>query len=157
MGPPSIPARGVRTPRFWTVSCAVGQRFVNQRLAPDGGEMRAVEVEDSCGWLMTFGNGALGVCHAGRSKVGRAPGLEIRVYGSRGAVQAILSDDLPGSELLRVASAAEQRFEPAEVPQRLATPMPDTEVWHRRFHRSLITGISSTRSAGMSDGKSAEL
>ena len=100
--------------------------------------MLAVEVEDSCGWLMNFDNGALGVCHAGWSTVGRAPGLEIRVYGSRGAVQAILSDDLPGSELLRTASAAEQRFEPAEVPQRLATPMPDTEVWRCRFHHSLI-------------------
>jgi predicted dehydrogenase len=118
--------------------CAVGRRFVNQRPGPEGGEMLAVEVEDSCGWLMNFGSGALGVCHAGWSTVGRAPGLEIRVYGSRGAVQAILSDDLPGSELLRTASAAEQRFEPAKVPQRLATPMPDTEVWRRRFHHSLI-------------------
>ena len=118
--------------------CASGRNFVPARPGPDGSGSLPVEVEDSCGWLMDFANGALGVCHAGWSTVGRAPGLELRVYGSAGAVQVILSNDLPGSEVLRVASAAEQIFAPAPVPARLATPMPDTELWRLRFHHSLI-------------------
>lgn len=118
--------------------CASGRTFVSARPGPDGAGSLPVEVEDSCGWLMDFANGVLGVCHAGWSTVGRAPGLEFRVYGSDGAVQAILSDDLPGSEVLRVASAAGQSFAAEPVPARLATPIPDTELWRRRFHHSLI-------------------
>jgi predicted dehydrogenase len=118
--------------------CASGRNFVPQRPGPDGTGSLPVEVEDSCGWLMDFASGALGVCHAGWSTVGRAPGLEFRVFGSNGAVQAILSDDLPGSEVLRVATTAGQSFTDTPVPARLATPIPATELWRRRFHHSLI-------------------
>ena len=97
-----------------------------------------IDVEDSCGWLMEFANGALAVCHAGWTTIGRAPGLEFRVYGAHGAAQVILSDDLPGSEVLRVATAAEQRFEPVEIPARLATPIAPPTVWRRRFQHNLI-------------------
>jgi predicted dehydrogenase len=132
--------------------CAAGRTFVGARPSPTGGDAMPVEVDDSCGWLMNFANGALGVCHAGWSTVGRAPGLEVRVYGSQGAVQVMLSDDLPGSEMLRVASATEQSFRPESVPDRLATPIPSTELWRRRFHHSLIQhfvdGIRSGRPEG---------
>ena len=80
---------------------AIGRTIVPQRRRPDGNAMVPIDVEDSCGWLMDFANNALGVCHAGWAAIGRAPGLEVRVYGSRGAAQVMLSDDLPGSEALR--------------------------------------------------------
>jgi predicted dehydrogenase len=118
--------------------CAAGRTIIPQRRRPDSGEVVAIDVEDSCSWLMEFANGALGVCHAGWATIGRAPGIELRVYGSRGAVQVVLSDDLPGSEMLRAATAAEQRFEPAEIPDRLATPIPPPAVWRRRFQHNLI-------------------
>lgn len=118
--------------------CATGRTFVSERPPDDGNRMLPVEVEDSCGWLMHFANGALGVCHAGWSTVGRAPGLEIRLFGSRGAVQVRLSEDLPSSELLSVASADAPNFEPMAVPERLATPIPPPEIWRRRFQHNLI-------------------
>jgi predicted dehydrogenase len=40
--------------------------------------------------------------------------------------------------MLRVATAAEQRFEPAEIPARLATPIPPPTVWRRRFQHNVI-------------------
>jgi predicted dehydrogenase len=79
--------------------CAAGRTFVAERPAPEGGGVLPIKVEDTYCWLMNFANGALGVCHTGWSTVGRAPGLEIRVYGSRGAVQVMRSEELPGSEL----------------------------------------------------------
>jgi predicted dehydrogenase len=118
--------------------CAAGRTIIPQRHRPESGEVIMIDVEDSCGWLMEFANGALAVCHAGWTTIGRAPGLEFRVYGSHGAVQVVLSDDLPGSEVLRVATAAEQCFEPAEIPARLATPIPSPIGWRRRFQHNLI-------------------
>ena len=118
---------------------AAGRRFTDARPAAEGGGTLAVEVEDSCGWLMEFASGALGVCHAGWATVGRAPGLEFRVFGSRGAVQAMLSDDLPDSERLLVADGTEQSFRPAEIPRRLATPIPPPAHWRQRFHHNLIS------------------
>jgi predicted dehydrogenase len=118
--------------------CAAGRTFVPERYLPDGSGPVAIDVEDSCAWLMEFGGGALGLAHAGWATVGRAPGLELRVYGSNGAAQCVLSDDLPGCEMLRIASAADQRFLPAEIPARLQTPLPPSEPWWRRFHYNLI-------------------
>lgn len=117
---------------------AAGRTIIPARRRPGGDEVVSIDVEDSCGWLMEFANGALGVCHAGWATVGRAPGLELRIYGSQGAAQVVLSDDLPGSEVLRVATAVDQRFEPAEIPARLATPIPPSTVWRRRFQHNLI-------------------
>jgi predicted dehydrogenase len=117
---------------------AAGRTLIPERPLPDGSGTATIDVDDSCAWLMDFASGAFGVCHAGWATVGRAPGLEIRVYGSRGAAQVVLTDDLPGSESLRLATAADQRFVPAAIPDRLATPMPPTEPWWRRFHHNLI-------------------
>jgi predicted dehydrogenase len=118
--------------------CAAGRTLIPERKLPTGEGVARIVVDDSCVWLMEFANGALGACHAGWATVGRAPGLEIRVYGSDGAARIMLSDDLPGSEVLHVASAKEQRFEAAAIPDRLATPLPVTAPWYRRFHHNLI-------------------
>jgi predicted dehydrogenase len=37
-----------------------------------------------------------------------------------------------------VATAAEQVFRPVEIPPRLATPLPLSAPWYRRFHQNLI-------------------
>ncbi len=118
--------------------CATGRRYTDARPSAEDGAPRPVEVEDSCAWLMEFASGATGVCHAGWATVGRAPGLEFRVFGSDGAVQAMLSDDLPGSERLLVANGTEQSFRPAEIPPRLATPIPPPAHWRERFQQALI-------------------
>ena len=118
--------------------CAAGRRFTDARPDADGGSMLPVEVEDSCAWIMNFTSGALGVCHAGWVQLGRAPGLEIRVYGSKGAAQVMLSEDLPGSEVLRIATQDAPSLAPVEVPARLATPIPPPEIWRRRFHHALV-------------------
>lgn len=118
---------------------AAGRTWIPERPAFVGGGPVAVDVDDSCVWLMEFAGGALGVCHAGWATVGRAPGLELRIYGSDGAAQVVLSDDLPGSEILRVATADDQRFMPTDIPARLATPLPFDAPWWRRFHHNLIS------------------
>lgn len=86
-----------------TSVCAGSRTWVHERLRPDAPGTVHVESDDSTAWLMEFASGASGMCHASWSTVGRAPGLEIRVFGSRGAARCKLSDDLPGAQGLWVA------------------------------------------------------
>ena len=117
---------------------AKARTFVPERPAADGRGRVPVEVDDSCVWLMDFANGALGSGHAGWTTIGRPPGTEIRIYGSQAAAQVVLSDDLPGSESLRIATAPEHAFQAVEIPPRFATPMPISAPWYRRFHQNLV-------------------
>jgi predicted dehydrogenase len=116
--------------------CGIGRTIVQERPLPDGGTAR-VEVDDSTGWLMEFANGATGICHAGWATVGRPPGVEVRVFGSRGAAEVVLSDDLPGDEVLRIAGT-DGRFLPAEIPSRLYKRLPDLGSWAVTWPAHLI-------------------
>jgi predicted dehydrogenase len=118
-------------------AAAASRTLISERPQPKGGT-RAIEVDDSTAWLTTFANGALGVCHAGWATAGRGPGLELRVYGSRGAVQCRLADDLPGGEGLWQADVMDQRFIPVEIPARLAAGAPLDWPWWRRFQFGLV-------------------
>lgn len=120
--------------------CAAGRTLIPERPLSDGSGTALVTVDDSCAWLMDFANGALGICHAGWATIGRAPGLELRVYGSRGAARCVLSDDLPGAEELRIASIDDQRFLPVEIPARLSVAS-GTGPWWFRFPANLIRGF----------------
>jgi predicted dehydrogenase len=117
---------------------AAGKTFVGERPDPRGEGFLPVDVEDSCAWLMEFANGALGVAHAGWSIAGRPPGFEVRIYGSEGAVECRLADDLPGSESLRRASPGEQRFEPAAIDLDAQTVLAADTPWWLRFQHNLI-------------------
>ncbi|HEY7036598.1 MAG TPA: Gfo/Idh/MocA family oxidoreductase [Thermomicrobiales bacterium] len=116
--------------------CARGRTLVPERPRPDGGT-QPVEVDDSTAWLMEFANGATGICHAGWATVGRPPGLELRVFGSRGAAEVFLSDEVPGEEALLVAGT-DGRFLPAEIPSRLYKRVPDLGAWWRTWSGHLI-------------------
>jgi predicted dehydrogenase len=116
--------------------CAIGRTLVPVRPLPEGGTAR-VEVDDSTAWLMEFANGATGICHAGWATVGRPPGLEVRVFGSRGAAEVFLSDEAPGDEALLIAGT-DGRFVPAEMPTRLYKRLPDLGSWSRSWPAHLI-------------------
>lgn len=116
--------------------CATGRTLVPNRPSGEGGT-RHVEVDDSTAWLMEFARGATGICHAGWATVGRPPGLELRIFGSRGAAEVFLSDEVPGDEALLVAGV-DGRFLPAEIPSRLFKRLPDLGAWWRTWPGHLI-------------------
>lgn len=126
--------------------CATGRTWTPERELADGSGLATVEVDDSTAWLMEFADGAIAACHAGWSTVGRPPGIEVRVFGSRGAVRCLLSDELPGAEGLWLAGP-DGHFQPVELPSCLSQHMPETGGWAfqwpahliRRFVSSLTT------------------
>lgn len=84
---------------------ATSRTWVAERPERERPGYRHVDGDDSTSWLMEFVSGATGLCHASWSTVGRPPGLEIRVYGSRGAARCVLADDLPGAQGFWIAGA----------------------------------------------------
>jgi predicted dehydrogenase len=116
--------------------CATGRTIIPERPRPGGGSRR-IDIDDSTAWLMEFASGATGICHAGWATVGRPPGLELRVFGSRGAAEVFLSDEVPGEEALLIAGV-DGHFQPAEIPTRLYKRVPNLGAWWRTWPAHLI-------------------
>ncbi len=117
--------------------CATSRTWISERPAAGGAGMARVDVDDSTAWLMEFGNGAIGACHAGWATAGRPPGVELRVFGSEGAVRCALSDELPDAQGLWLAGP-EGHFLPVDIPNRLSASMPEQGGWWFRFPAHLI-------------------
>ena len=110
---------------------AVGQNLIDERPLADGSGTRPVTVDDSTGWLIEYQNGGKGIGHAGWATPGRSPGLEIRIYGSRGAARVELSDEFPGDEALWLAG-------PDGVFIRQELPPPPDRPWYAAWIAALV-------------------
>ena len=95
---------------------------------------------------MEFASGAIGICHAGWSTVGRPPGIEVRVFGCRGAVRCLLSDEFPGAEGLWQAGP-DGHFRSVEIPSQLAALMPESGGWAYQWPAHLIRRFVSSLTA----------
>jgi predicted dehydrogenase len=141
--------------------CATSRTWITERPTLDGDGIVPVQVDDSTAWLMEFANGAIGECHAGWATVGRPPGLEVRVFGSTGAVRCILSDELPDAQGLWLAGP-DGRFLPVPVPDRLSAQMPAEGAWWFRLPahliRRFVAEIAANETAGptFADGLAAQ-
>ena len=125
-----------------TSVCASSRTWVNERPLRDAPGTVRVESDDSTAWLMEFASGASGICHASWSTAGRAPGLEIRVFGSRGAARCQLSDDLPGAQGLWVAGP-DGHFRHVSVEQPTAGSSEPVAPWWVDFPSRLIRDFVS--------------
>jgi predicted dehydrogenase len=103
------------------LSAVVGQmrNAIPQRLIRDYGEVKPINVEDGCVWLGNFKNGALATFQTSFITIGGYPGIEIRLYGSRGALISRLVEEFGVTETLLAATPEKAEFQPQEIPDRL--------------------------------------
>jgi predicted dehydrogenase len=133
--------------------CASSRTWIPRRLLPEEPALATVDVDDGTAWLMEFASGAMGVCHAGWATAGRPPGLEVRVYGSGGAVRCILSDDLPNMEGLWLAGM-DGHFQEAGIPARSSALIAEVGPWWLRWTSGLIRDFVADIETGVSTGPS---
>jgi predicted dehydrogenase len=129
---------------------ATMSNFVPERLIRGLEGRRRFQVEDGTVALVEFAGGAQGMLQTSYVAVGNYPGIEIRVYGSKGAAVARLVTEFDQAETLTLATADEVEFRPvplteAELPPgtTLATPWP--ELYFRNLIRFFVDEIVEGR------------
>lgn len=95
--------------------------FIKNRPVKENPEERLdVGVDDSTVWLATYENGAHGVMQASKVAIGTAPGVELRIYGSKGALWIRLAESDGGFDRLWTATLDNQNFVEVDVPRPFA-------------------------------------
>ena len=95
------------------------KNFVPQRLIKDKGRMMPINIEDASIWLAEFKNGAQGTFQSSFVAVGNYPGVEVRIFGSKGAIIARLVEEGGVSESLKTATSDQPEFREIEMPSRV--------------------------------------
>ena len=98
-----------------------------------------INVDDGTVALVEFASGAQGMLQTSIVAVGNYPGIEIRVYGSKGAAVGRLVTERGMAETLTFARADAVEFEPVTLPT--ADFPPGTSLrteWRELYYRNLV-------------------
>ncbi|SFR88212.1 Gfo/Idh/MocA family protein [Sphingomonas jatrophae] len=124
--------------------------YVPERLVRGLEGRQRFKVEDGTVALVEYQGGTQGMLQTSYVAVGNYPGVEIRVYGSKGAAVARLISEFGVAETLKRASADSVEFKPVELGDdvlppgtTLATPWP--ELYYRNLIRFFTDEILEDR------------
>ena len=108
--------------------------YIKERhVKEDPQEVLPVGVDDSTIWLALFANGAQGVFQASKVAIGNAPGVELRIYGSKGALWIRLVETPEGFDRIWTASREDMNFQEVKIPN----DFPDND-WPRHYFSRLV-------------------
>jgi predicted dehydrogenase len=118
-----------------------------------------MNIDDGDIYLGEYVNGALCSVQTSFVTVGNYPGLEARVYGSKGALICRLVEEFGIAETLKGAKPNDVEFKDIPIPQRLYPPGgSDRESWRTLFYANLISSFmneilseDSTTQGGFAD------
>ena len=115
------------------------KNFVPERVVRATGTMMRMNIDDGDIFLAEFGNGAIGSVQTSFVTVGNYPGIEVRLYGSNGAIITRLVEEFGIAETIKIATPDDVEFKEVEVPQRFypegGSPR---EAWNTLFYSNLI-------------------
>jgi predicted dehydrogenase len=130
------------------------KNFIPERVVRATGTMMRMNIDDGDIFIGEFASGALGSVQTSFVTVGNYPGLEARVYGSKGALICRLVEENGVCESLRSAKADSVEFREMPVPERFYPPGGSKqESWRTLFYANLV---SSFISEILSDGPENE-
>lgn len=115
------------------------KNFVPERVVRATGTMMRMNIDDGDIFLAEFANGAIGSVQTSFVTVGNYPGIEVRLYGSDGAIITRLVEEFGIAETIKIATPDDVEFKEIEVPQRFypegGSPR---EAWNTLFYSNLI-------------------
>lgn len=114
--------------------------FVPRRVVRGYGEnLQDIRVEDGTVALAEFESGAQGILQTSYVAVGNYPGVELRVYGSKGAAVARLVEENGVAETLRFATADQVEFRDVALPESAYPPGTTLHTpWPELYYRNLV-------------------
>jgi predicted dehydrogenase len=113
--------------------------YVQERMVRGYQGMVRMPVDDGTVALVEFTSGAQGVLQTSYIAVGNYPGVELRVYGSRGAAVARLVTEFGVAETLHRATPDDVEFRPVEIPSEMLPPGTSLATpWAELYYRNLV-------------------
>lgn len=123
----------------FTSVVGVLRNFVPERVVRATGRMMRMNIDDGDIFLGEFANGAIGSIQSSFVTVGNYPGIEVRLYGSRGAIITRLVEEFGIAETIKTATPDAVEFVEREVPERFYPPGGNPrETWYTLFYANLI-------------------
>ncbi len=126
------------------------RNFVPERVVRGEEGRQKIMIDDGTVGLVEFARGTLGTLQTSYVTVGNYPGVEIRVYGSKGAAIARLISEFDVAETLMHATPDAVEFMPFPLTEKalppgttLATPWP--ELYYRNLVRHFVDEILGDR------------
>ena len=120
------------------------KNFIPERIVRATGTMMRMNIDDGDIFIGEFADGSIGSIQTSFVTVGNYPGIEARVYGSKGALICRLVEENGICESLKVATADAVEFREIEVPQRFYPPGGSKrESWRSLFYANLISSLLS--------------
>lgn len=115
------------------------RNFVPSRIVRETREMTRVNIDDADMWIAEFGGGRLASVQSSYVTVGNYPGIEVRIYGSEGALILRLVEEFGICQTLKGAKKDAVEFVDLEIPDRFFPPGTDsTEPWPYLFYSNLV-------------------
>jgi predicted dehydrogenase len=115
------------------------KNFIPERMVRDTGTKMRMNIDDGDIFIAEFANGAIGSVQTSFVTVGNYPGIEVRLYGSKGAIITRLVEEFGIAETIKLATPDDVEFKEVEVPAKF---YPEgghpRETWYTLFYANLI-------------------
>ncbi len=118
------------------------RNFIPERVVRATGTMMRMNIDDGDIFIGEYASGAIGSIQTSFVTVGNYPGLEARVYGSKGALICRLVEENGICESLKGATAGQVEFRDIEVPSHFYPPGGSKrESWRSLFYANLVSSF----------------
>ena len=118
------------------------KNFIPERMVRQTGTMMRMNIDDGDIFIGEFASGAIGSIQTSFVTVGNYPGIETRVYGSKGALICRLVEENGICEVLKAATGDQVEFRELEIPARFYPPGGNREEsWRSLFYANLISSF----------------
>jgi len=115
------------------------RNFIPERMVRATGHMMRMNIDDGDIHLVEYSNGAIGSIQTSFVTIGNYPGVEARLYGTKGAVICRLVEEFGVAETISTATSGDVEFKPIRIPQRFyPTGGHPRESWRTLFYANLI-------------------
>ena len=120
------------------------RNFVPERMVRETGQMTRVNIDDGDMWIAEFGGGRLASVQSSYVTVGNYPGIEVRIYGSAGAIIVRLVEEFGICQTIKTATKDEVEFVERDIPQRFFPEGGHSrEPWPFLFYSNLLKDFAT--------------
>ncbi len=118
------------------------KNFIPERMVRQTGTMMRMNIDDGDIFIGEFASGAIGSIQTSFVTVGNYPGIEARVYGSKGALICRLVEENGICETLKAATGDQVEFRELDIPERFYPPGGNRqESWRSLFYANLVSSF----------------